>query len=77
MDFAEGVYLSEALAPPRFLFGMVKQLCTVGSESGQKQSVKLLQYMVSNTTQHLPPLPGHSSQSWVENTNMTDCISSL
>jgi hypothetical protein len=28
----------------------------VGSESGQKQSVKLLQNMVSNTTQH-PPTP--------------------
>jgi hypothetical protein len=27
----------------------------VGSESGQKQSVKFLQNMVYNTTQHLPP----------------------
>ncbi len=27
----------------------------VGSESGQKQSVKLLQNMVCNTTQHPPP----------------------
>jgi hypothetical protein len=27
----------------------------VGPESGQKQSVKLLQNMVFNTTQHLPP----------------------
>jgi hypothetical protein len=27
----------------------------VGSESGQKQSVKLLQKMVYNTTQHPPP----------------------
>jgi hypothetical protein len=28
----------------------------VGSKSGQIQSVKLLQNMVSNTTQHPPPL---------------------
>ncbi len=32
----------------------------VGSESGQKQSVKLLQNMVYNTIQHPPPLPPHS-----------------
>jgi hypothetical protein len=33
----------------------------VGSESGQKQSVKLLQNMVYNTTQHLtPPPPSHT-----------------
>jgi hypothetical protein len=32
------------------LFGVVKPFF-VGSESGQKQSVKLLQNMVSNTTQ--------------------------
>jgi hypothetical protein len=35
-----------------FLFGVI------GSESYQKQSVKLLQNMVYNTTQH--PLPPHS-----------------
>ncbi len=29
----------------------------VGSESGQIQSVKLLQNLVSNTTQHPPPTP--------------------
>ena len=29
----------------------------VGSESGQKQSVKFLQNMVYNTIQHPPPLP--------------------
>ncbi len=39
-----------------FLFGVVKQF--LGSESGQKQSVKLLQNMVSNTTQH-PPTATH------------------
>jgi hypothetical protein len=39
--------------PPRFSFGVVKQFYYIGSESGQKQSVKLLQNMVSNT----PPPP--------------------
>ncbi len=32
----------------------------VGSESGQKQSVKLLQNMVYNTTQHPPPPQPHT-----------------
>ncbi len=77
----------------------------VGSESGQIESVKLMQNMVSSRSQHPPPPPSHtlsvyivfdtgkgggggelnqregqmgnSSQSWVENTNMSDCISSL
>ncbi len=31
----------------------------VGSESGQKKSVKLLQNMVYNTTQHPPPTAAH------------------
>jgi hypothetical protein len=39
-----------------FLLGVVKQFF-VGSESGQKQSVKLLQNMVYNTIQHPPPPP--------------------
>jgi hypothetical protein len=56
--FAEGVYLSEAPSPPRFLLGCRSNL--VGSESGQKQSVKLLQNMVSMTTQHPPPPPSHT-----------------
>ncbi len=45
------------LSPP--LLGFCMGWCSnfVGSESGQKQSVKLLQNMVSNTTQHLHPLP--------------------
>ncbi len=34
-DLAAGVYLSEAPSPSRFLFGVIKQLCTVGSKSGQ------------------------------------------
>ncbi len=36
-----------------FCFGWCSSF--VGSESGQKQSVKLLQNMVYNTTQHPPP----------------------
>ncbi len=39
-----------------FLFGVVWCSNFVGSESGQKQSVKLLQNMIYNTTQH-PPSP--------------------
>jgi hypothetical protein len=74
----------------------------VGSESGQKQSVKLLQNMVYNTTQHPPPstaahclyilyiyfgkggggevrekVEGQQFTRGVENTNITDCMSSL
>ncbi len=37
--------------------GVVKQF--VGSESGQKKSVKSLQNMVYNTTQHPPPPAPH------------------
>ncbi len=32
----------------------------VGSESGQTKSVKLMQNMVSNRTQHPPPPPSHT-----------------
>ncbi len=77
----------------------------VGSDSGQKQSVKHLQNMVYNTTQHPPSLTatnclyvyityvyfgmgggmgevrekveGQQFTRGVDNTNMTDCISSL
>jgi hypothetical protein len=41
-----------------FLFGWWSNF--VGSESGQKQSVKLLQNMVHNTIQPPPPPPPHS-----------------
>jgi hypothetical protein len=41
-----------------FLLGVVKQF--VGSESGQKQSVKLLQNMVYNTIQQTPPPQPHT-----------------
>jgi hypothetical protein len=46
-----GVYLSEAPSPPRFLFGCSSNF--VGFESGQIQSVKLLQNMVPIS----PPSP--------------------
>ncbi len=36
----------------------------VGSESGQIQSVKLMQNMVSNRTQHPPPPPSHTLFVW-------------
>jgi hypothetical protein len=57
----------------------------VGSESGQKQSVKLLQDMVYDTTQHPrpPPLPppfvhgGNSSQAGSKIPTNSECISSL
>jgi hypothetical protein len=50
MDFATGAYLFETPSPPRFLFGWSSNF--VGSESGQIQSGKLLQNMVSDMTQH-------------------------
>jgi hypothetical protein len=56
--FAAGVYLSEAPFPPRFCLGWSSNF--VGSESGQIQSVKLLQNMVSNRTQHTPPPLSHT-----------------
>jgi hypothetical protein len=40
------------------LFGVCSNF--VGSESGHKQSVKLLQIMVTNPTQHPPPPPSHT-----------------
>ncbi len=52
-----GVYLSEA--PSR----IVKEGWSSNfgsSESGQIQSVKLLQSIASNRTQHPPPPPSHS-----------------
>jgi hypothetical protein len=62
-----GVNLSEAPSPPRFLFGVVRKFCRF--EPGQIRSVKLLQNIVSKVH--------NSSQSWVENINMTDCISRI
>jgi hypothetical protein len=87
-----------------FWFGVVSNFG--GSKSGLKQSVKLLQNVVSNTTQHHPTTPsqphtvciyctftlegveggggelerkleGQQFTKLVENTIMTDCISSL
>jgi hypothetical protein len=46
------------LRPPPLLDFCLGWCCNfVGSESGQKQSAKLLQNMLSNTTQHPHPLP--------------------
>ncbi len=56
-DFAADVSLSEA--PPLLGFCLGWQGKFVGYESGQIQSVKLLQNMVSSTTQHPPHPPGH------------------
>ncbi len=36
IDLAAGVYLSEALSPPRFLFRVVKQFCRFGISSNRK-----------------------------------------
>ncbi len=50
------------LRPPPLLDFCLGWCCNfVGSESGQKQSVKLLQNMLSNTTQHTPiPFQPHT-----------------
>jgi hypothetical protein len=51
--FAAGVYLSQAPSPSRSFLGCSSNF--VVSESGQMQSVKLLQNMVYHRTQHHPP----------------------
>ncbi len=56
--FSAGIYLSEA--PPLLGFSLSWSSNFVGSESGQILSVKLLQNMVSNRTQHLPPPPSNT-----------------
>ncbi len=53
-DFEAVVFLSEA--PSLLGFCLWWSINFVGSESGQIQSVKLLQNMVSNRTQHPHPL---------------------
>jgi hypothetical protein len=57
-DFAACVYLSELL--PLLGFCLRWSSNFVGSESGQIQSVKLMQNMVSNTTKKPPPPPSHT-----------------
>ncbi len=57
-DFAAGVYLSETHSPLRVCLGWSSNF--VGSESGQIQSVKLFQNMVSNRTPQPPPSSSHS-----------------
>jgi hypothetical protein len=56
-DFAAAFYLSQAPSPQAFFFGWSSSF--VDTESGPIQSVIVLQYMVSNTTQH-PPSPPHT-----------------
>ena len=54
-DFAAGVYPSEAPSPPtEICLGWCSN--SVGSESGQKESVNLLQDLVSNRTPYPRPL---------------------
>jgi hypothetical protein len=51
-DFAAAVYLFEVPSHPRFLFFVLGWECNfMGSESGHMQSIKVLQNMVSNTTE--------------------------
>ncbi len=57
-DFAAAIYLSEAPSPPRFLSWGASSICVV-TESGQIQSEKLLEYMLSNTTDIPPPPVTH------------------
>jgi len=57
MDLATGVCLSEAPSPSLLRFCLGWSSNFVGSESGQIQSVKLHQNMVSNRIQQPPPPP--------------------
>jgi hypothetical protein len=57
-SFAAGVYPSAAPLLLGFCLGWCNNF--VGSESSQIQSVKLLQNMVSNRTQHSSPYPSHT-----------------
>jgi hypothetical protein len=60
MDFAAGVYLSEAQNPMHPPYPLVLIHTGKGGELNQREGER-----------------ENSSQSWVENTNTTDCISSL
>jgi hypothetical protein len=53
-------YLSEAPSSPRFRLEVFKQFCRC--DSGQKQSVEILQYILSKITDTTPspPLPLHT-----------------
>ncbi len=61
-DFAAAVCLFEASSPPRILSWERWARNFVGSESGEIHECKVLKNMVSNMTQHPPPL----SDCWVE-----------
>jgi hypothetical protein len=63
-------------------FGLGRCTILVGSESGQEQSVKLLQNMVyfgqgGGVGEVREKVEGQQFTRRVENTNMTDCISGL
>jgi hypothetical protein len=57
MDFAAGVYLFEAPPLLGYCLRWSSNFALVGYGSGQIQSVKLLQNMVSNRAQQQPPTP--------------------
>jgi hypothetical protein len=67
-DFAAGVYLSEAqnpLSPPHTLYTVNSKLIHTGKgRGGRVEPERRLDW-------------DQLTKSWVENTNMTDCISSL
>jgi hypothetical protein len=67
MNFAAGDYLSEAQKPITPL-SLLHTVYYSHREGGGGRGVIVNQRKVER---------GHSSQSWVDNTNMTDCISSL
>ncbi len=60
MDFAASVYLSEAPSHPRvFVLGWYSNF--VGSESCQKQSVKLFAEYFAPTQLNIPPTASHAA----------------
>ncbi len=63
-DFAAGVYLSDTPLPPPLYTVFVHVLIHTEKGEGRYGPERRLE-------------GGNSSQSWVENTKMTDCISSL
>jgi hypothetical protein len=83
MDLAAGVYLSEAPSPPTFLFGVVKQFCRLGIWSHTQCITP--EYALYIAYSPAPLLHTVYSIMYkvegplftVENTNMTDYLSSL
>jgi hypothetical protein len=73
MDFAAGVYLSEAPSSPvtPYLFTHCIRVYCILIHTGKVGIGRM------NQMNQREGYRGNSSQSWVENTNMTDCIFSL